>query len=237
MTELIKITTNNGQQAVSARDLHKFLESKQDFSTWIKARIEKYGFIENQDYTTFHKIVERSKSNEYALTFDSAKELSMVEGNAKGKQARQYFIECERLAKSAPIKLPNIKELAQMLIASEEDKERLQIVNDLQTLALKEAQPKVKFCDEVLSSNSTYNTNLIAKELGTSAVSLNKILKDKGVQYFQNGTWVLKSEFQNKEFTKTKTFLYTSANGESKTSMLTVWTEKGRMFIHSIIKS
>ena len=38
------------QQAVNARDLHKFLESKQDFSTWIKARIRKYGFIENEDF-------------------------------------------------------------------------------------------------------------------------------------------------------------------------------------------
>lgn len=237
MTELIKISEQNGSQVVSARDLHQFLESKQEFASWIKKRIEKYSFIENQDYTTFDKVINRSKSNEYALTLDSAKELAMVEGNAKGKQARQYFIECERLAKSPTIKLPNIKELAQMLIASEEDKERLQIVNDLQTLALKESQPKVKFCDEVLASTSTYNTNLIAKELGTSAITLNKMLKDKGIQYFQNGTWVLKSEFQNKDFTKTKTFLYTSATGESKTSMQTVWTEKGRMFIHSVLKS
>ena len=38
------------QQAVNARDLHKFLESKQDFSTWIKGRIQKYGFIENEDF-------------------------------------------------------------------------------------------------------------------------------------------------------------------------------------------
>lgn len=38
------------QQAVNARDLHVFLESKQKFSTWIKARIQKYGFVENEDF-------------------------------------------------------------------------------------------------------------------------------------------------------------------------------------------
>lgn len=33
---------------------------------------------------------------EYHLTLDMAKELSMVERNEKGKQARRYFIECEK---------------------------------------------------------------------------------------------------------------------------------------------
>lgn len=48
MTELIKITTNeSGNQVVSARELHEFLESKQEFANWIKNRIDKYGFVEN----------------------------------------------------------------------------------------------------------------------------------------------------------------------------------------------
>ena len=63
-TELIKTTgiTLNGDKitAVNARDLWKFLESKQDFSTWIKRRIEKYEFIEGQDYL-LHKFVEHRR--------------------------------------------------------------------------------------------------------------------------------------------------------------------------------
>ena len=47
--KLVKLNDEE-QQAVNARDLHKFLGSKQDFSTWIKARIQKYGFIENEDF-------------------------------------------------------------------------------------------------------------------------------------------------------------------------------------------
>ena len=54
MNELIPLqpqTINgNAVETVSARELHEFLESKQDFSTWIKNRIEKYEFVENQDF-------------------------------------------------------------------------------------------------------------------------------------------------------------------------------------------
>ena len=42
MNELIKITERDGQRAVSARELHQFLEVGRDFSTWVKNRIEEY---------------------------------------------------------------------------------------------------------------------------------------------------------------------------------------------------
>lgn len=102
--ELIKTTgiTLSGESitAVNARDLWKFLESKQDFSTWIKRRIEKYDFIEGQDYL-LHKFVEQLPSGakhciEYLISLDMAKELAMVENNERGRQARQYFIEVEK---------------------------------------------------------------------------------------------------------------------------------------------
>lgn len=88
------------QPLVNARDLHIFLESKQQFGNWIVNRIEQYGFVEGQDYL-LNKIIIQLPSgakyqNDYHLTLDMAKELSMVERNAKGKQARQYFIACEK---------------------------------------------------------------------------------------------------------------------------------------------
>ena len=56
--ELIKVTEQNGEQLVSARDLHEFLEVKSKFADWIKNRIEKYGFEENQDFVTISKNLE-----------------------------------------------------------------------------------------------------------------------------------------------------------------------------------
>lgn len=104
MNELIPLHDYDGKKAVSARDLHSFLESKRDFSAWIKQRITKYGLIENQDYIVFTQMGENLSGGrptiEYALTLDAAKELSMVEGNAKGRKARKYFIACEKQLKS-----------------------------------------------------------------------------------------------------------------------------------------
>lgn len=88
------------QLLVNARELHAFLASRQDFSTWIKSRIFDYDFVENQDYL-LHKFVEQLPSGakhktDYHLTLDMAKELSMVERSEKGKEARRYFIACEK---------------------------------------------------------------------------------------------------------------------------------------------
>jgi phage anti-repressor protein len=96
MNELIKVTETNGRKAVSARELHEFLGNKRQFADWIKQRINKYGLIDGIDYTRVSLISERGMSIEYVLTLEASKELAMVEGNEKGKQARQYFIDCEK---------------------------------------------------------------------------------------------------------------------------------------------
>ena len=115
-TELIKTTgiTWNGENitAVNARDLWKFLESRQDFSSWIKRRIEKYGFIEGRDYL-LHQFMEQLPSGakhriEYMVSLDMAKELAMVENNERGRQARQYFIEVEKRYRQSAVTAESI---------------------------------------------------------------------------------------------------------------------------------
>ncbi len=93
--------------SVSAREVWYFLESKQDFSTWIKKRIKTYSFQESVDYT-LHKTVERVKghrgggsvtSDEYNITIEMAKHLCLVEKTEKGHATRQYFIAVEQKAR------------------------------------------------------------------------------------------------------------------------------------------
>lgn len=91
-------------QTVDARNLHDFLESKQEFAHWIKNRIEKYGFVEGESYLI--NLSNRSDGKagkprkDYILTLDMAKHLAMVENNEKGMLIRQYFIEVEKRAKA-----------------------------------------------------------------------------------------------------------------------------------------
>ena len=93
--------------SVNARDLHNRLQSKQDFSTWIKNRIKKYGFEENRDYIIVTEHTNGRPLKEYYITLDMAKELAMVENNEKGRQIRLYFIEVEkRMRQQAPAICP-----------------------------------------------------------------------------------------------------------------------------------
>ncbi|OLL53289.1 antirepressor [Bartonella henselae] len=93
-------------QTVNTRELHTFLAIGKRFATWITNRINQYAFEEGKDYIlTLPKIGKRKNviSKEYHLTLDMAKELSMVERNEKGRQARRYFIECEKKLKSQSV--------------------------------------------------------------------------------------------------------------------------------------
>lgn len=97
------------------------------------------------------------------------------------------------------------------------------------------AKPKVEYYDNVLQSSKLIPTTIIAKELGMTAGKLNSKLHELGVQHKVNGTWVLYSKYEKKEYTGTKTHLFEDSKGNETTSILTYWTEKGREFIHEII--
>lgn len=192
MNELIKITTNeSGNQVVSARELHKFLESKQEFANWIKNRIDKYGFVENQDFEVFDNFINNPNGGrplkEYALTIDMAKELAMVEGNEKGKQARRYFIECERLAKqlintqqpALPLKnqlqldiLNSAGDENQVLYALLEYEKQYVKPLELENEAMK---PKAEFYDIVADSTDTFTMNEVAKNVNIKGLGRNKM--------------------------------------------------------------
>ena len=91
------------ERLINARELYQKLESKRQFSNWIKQRIEHYKFVENKDFITFNNFVKRgndinlgTRLIEYYITIDMAKELCMVENNNIGRNIRRYFIETEK---------------------------------------------------------------------------------------------------------------------------------------------
>ena len=161
--ELIKLTKNEqGIETVNARELHAFLEVKSKFDDWIKNRVSEFGFIENSDFVSVSKILESGgRSIEYHISIDMAKELSMLERNDKGKQARLYFIECERIAKS--------KQVPQSFA------EALQLAAN-QAKQLEAQAAKVNYFDKVCDTTGLVNATQVGQKFKMSAVTLNKNL-------------------------------------------------------------
>lgn len=110
----------NGNQVVSARDLYEYLEVSERFSRWFE-RMCSYGLIINIDYTPYQNVHPSNNQNldDYALTLDCAKEMSMLQRNDKGKQARKYFIEVEKQAKKPMTQAEQLLHSAQMLVEQE----------------------------------------------------------------------------------------------------------------------
>jgi phage antirepressor YoqD-like protein len=113
---------------------------------------------------------------------------------------------------------------------------RLCRLKDKQDKQLEQQAPKVEYAENVLSSADTYTTTQIAKELGMSAQKLNATLYHLGIQFFQGGQWFMYAKYQDKGYTKSKTYTYNKKDGRVGTMLATVWTEAGRMFIHNLIK-
>lgn len=140
--ELIKISENN---LVSARELHTFLESKERFSKWFE-RMKEFGFEENEDFTSVQKSTlvnngAKKELNDFAISIDMAKEISMIQRNEKGKQARKYFIECERVLK-APTELDLIISTAKQMKAVKSDIARLE--NKFDSVVTLESSKQIK---------------------------------------------------------------------------------------------
>lgn len=230
INELIPISENNGTYAVSARALSDFLEPKERFNNWCRRMFE-YGFTEGVDFTSVKSFTlvnngAKRDIDDYALTLDTAKEIAMLQRTEKGKQARQYFIEVEKKYKSPPQNDEMI--LLYGLQAAQRIVER-------QKEEIKQLAPKAQYAEKVLQSVSDWTATSIASELGISSQRLNSELYKRGVQRFTGEMWVLYAKYQDKGFTETRTYAYTSTSGEIKTKIYTVWTEKGRAFIHMLL--
>ena len=229
MDNLISITEQNGNQVVSARELHKFLENKDRFSKWFE-RMKSYGFEEGIDFQgceLFHAQGNQTITD-YALTLDTAKEISMLQKNKKGQQARKYFIEAEKKLKAVIPELSR-KQLALIVIEQEERLETLQLENN-------KMKPRSEFVDKVFNTDALIDIGEVAKILNLpyGRNTLFNVLREKGIffknkneplqQYVSKGYFEVKEKFH--EVSDTKGFLVVK----------TYATQKGLGFIAKILE-
>lgn len=239
LLKIRKRKLEDGQQLVSARDLHEFLGIGRDFTTWFKNRIAKYGFLENEDYIVIwsdtksggdvnftgnaNQMVALGCSIDYALTIDMSKELSMVENNEKGQQARKYFIACEKKLKEVTLKsLPQDYLTAlKALVKSEEEKALM--------------QPQVEYYQKVLNPDSDASftkfvtMTAIAKDLQMSAQKLNGALNVLGIIYKQGKTWCFYKEYEDRVPEYADYFI-------TEFGQTLKFTEKGREWIIKLLE-
>lgn len=166
MKALIPINqSEGGKDVVSARVLHQFLEIPTKFTDWWARRLAEYPcFEENVDFCSIlSESTGGRQAQDFVITLDMAKELSMVERTDKGQQARRYFIDCEKqlreIAQAPRPALPTTyKEALTALLLEVEQKEKLE-----QELAL--AAPQVAFAQAVAASNNSLSFAAAAKWL------------------------------------------------------------------------
>jgi anti-repressor protein len=245
--KLIKITTNEeGKQLVSARELHEFLEVTERFSQWITKRISKYDFVEGEDFTSVKTftLVNNGAEREledYAITIDMAKELSMIQNTNKGKEARKYFIECEKQLKQITQSISREQELVlsiynggieaveatKELIALKEEEAKRPLLDKIE-----QDRPLVEFSNAIASSSDSLDMGKFAKLIKEEGVFNGG--RNKLFAWLRNNGYLMKDNTPYQRFIEQGLFeiveyTYTTPYGE-KLGTKTLCTGKGQIY-------
>ena len=134
--------------------------------------------------------------------------------------------------------IENPVERAKRWILEYQEKEKLVIENKEQTKVIEkqsdvinELKPHAEYAERVLEDKKTTLTpTQIAKDFGMAGQGLNALLHDLGVQYKQNGQWLLYAKYQGKGYTESYQADIPHAKPQTR------WTQAGKKFIHDILR-
>lgn len=236
MEQLIKVSVQNDQQLVSARDLYKGLGIKRRFSAWweqnsleFELGVDYEGVLKSTPYNPLYpdKVQE---VQDYALTIDMAKQLCLLSRTEKGKEYREYLIEVEKKWNDPQ----HVIQRAMDILKSENL--QLKLENKSLSRQLEESNKKASYLDVILGTTDAMLTTQIAMDYGYSAREFNKLLHRMKIQHKVNGQWILYKSYMGKKYTTTKMYSYTDKHGKDHAKPLTAWTQKGRRLIYDVLK-
>lgn len=187
MEELIKVNYDSDRPTVLGRDLHKFLEIKTDYMDWFP-RMLYYGFAESVDYIAISQKREIGIGKgliDHQLTLEMAKEISMIQRNAKGKEARLYFIECEKKAKAQLSRIDILK------LALEAEEKRL--LTEKRNALLEKTFEKI---EDNLPHDGEYTAQFLAQKFG--------VFSEKGLPHSAVINYLLGSLDPNYDYHESK---------------------------------
>lgn len=95
--------------------------------------------------------------------------------------------------------------------------------------------PMADYTREVLQSTSTFTLTEVAKDLGMRSVAqLTSFLHQQHIFYRQSDRWLPTANYSARGFFSTRTAKFFHNDGSIGTSLSTVVTEKGRLFIRKL---
>ena len=233
MKDLIPIKVENDQQLLSARDLHKGLGLKKQFTDWVKQNFK--DFEENIDFVFTPQSVNMPNGGtkqikDYFLTIDMAKQLCLMSRTEKGKQYRKYLIEVER-------KWNDPQEVVKRGYAIlQNENTQLKLENKNLIVQLEESNKKASYLDIILGTPDALAITQIAADYGYGAVNFNKLLKQVGIQHKVNGQWILYKVYMGKGYVVSQAFTFKDHYGKDRSKTTTYWTQKGRKLIYDVLK-
>ena len=180
MNELIKISSNeNGEQVVSARDLHKGLELTKKFSAWWEQNSSL--LIEGEDFMGAPQSYPITNGNgrtqildDYILTIDTAKHLALQSKTEKGRKYRSYFIQVEKAWNSEEMILMRSRQILERKVL------KLETENA-------EMKPKAIFADSVAASQSSILVGQLAKVICQNGYEIGQ---NRLFIYFRENGWL-----------------------------------------------
>ena len=235
------ITVSNGEQKVSARELHEMLGITKRFSQWFETNSQ--GFVEGEDFKGVYLKVQGNQYGgtqtvqDYECSTDMAKHICLMSRTEKGKEVRQYLIDLERAWNTPELVIARGLQASQKLIAEQTEKIKAlgtELAN--KSLLIEQLEPKATYYDLILQCADLISTTEIAKDYGMSAKALNQKLHNFGIQFYQSGRWFLYAKYENKGYTQSKTTNFAKSNGTQGCSTHMYWTQKGRLFLYDFLK-
>jgi len=203
--------------------------------------IEKSMFIE----TTY---VNEQNGQEYPMYLMNRDGFSLIAMGFNGKKASEWkrkyikafnYMEAKLIERMNKPQLPDFtnpaeaarewaKQYEQRVIAEQQVK---QLTDELE-----EAKPKVLYCDTVFDSKEIVPVSVIAKDYGMTAIAMNELLKEQGIQYKLGSCWYISNKYAANNYIKYATTIKKDKKGEHFTITYMKWTNRGRIFIYNFLK-
>lgn len=226
---------NDGSVAVMGRELYEFLDITERYNSWFDRMIQ-YGFTKNLDFTSVKSFTvvnngAKREIDDHALSIDMAKEISMIQRNEKGKQARQYFLQVEKAWNSPEMIMKRALQIADRKMIDLQDK-------------IKADKPKVLFADSVSASHTSILVGDLAKLLKQNGVDIGAHrlftwLRENGFLIKRKGTdWNMPTQrSMDMELFEIKESAHNNPDGSVRVTKTSKVTGKGQVyFINKFLK-